>query len=294
MKLAPRWGSATSAGWAAASSAAVVGIALGEEGRRALEQVVRGEHAEARLELGGEAVLERGVERGVEQALRLADGDAGRGRRSPRRSRWPWRRPRRRARPRGRGRSRAASSASSTLPVRISSLARARPTTRGRRCVPPAPGITARRTSGSPSFARADATRRSHASASSSPPPSALPSIAAIVGIGRAASRVDVRSSSSSRSRPPGPRWASNSPTCEPAENARSPAPVTTTARTSPGSAASSCASASFSSSSSSRVTRLSGGLTSVSRATRPSVELDAGSSRAAAKSAASPIAPEA
>ncbi len=41
-----------------------------------------------------------------------------------------------------------------------------------------------------------------------------------------------------------GPRWASNSPTCDPAENARSPLAVTTTARTSPGSAASSVASA--------------------------------------------------
>ena len=126
-------------------------------------------------------------------------------------------------------------------PVRISSLARARPTTRGRRCVPPAPGVTARRTSGSPSFARSDATRMSHASASSSPPPSALPSIAAIVGIGRSASRrrrplLELRAARGRRARG-GPRTRLTS---EPAENARSPLPVTTTARTSPGSAASS------------------------------------------------------
>ena len=49
---------------------------------------------------------------------------------------------------------RSASAAVRTLPVRISSLARAGPTMRGSRCVPPAPGVTARRTSGSPSFAR--------------------------------------------------------------------------------------------------------------------------------------------
>ena len=130
---------------------------------------------------------------------------------------------------------RSASAAVSTLPVRISSLARAGPTIRGSRCVPPAPGVTASRTSGSPILARSEATRRSQHRAISRPPPRALPSIAAMVGIGRAASRAPTRDSSSCRARPPGPRCASNSPTWDPAENARSPSPVTTTARTSPG-----------------------------------------------------------
>ena len=70
-------------------------------------------------------------------------------------------------------------------PVRSSSFARPTPTIRGSRCVPPVLGVTARRTSGSPSVAVSAATRRSQQSASSSPPPSASPSIAAIVGIGR-------------------------------------------------------------------------------------------------------------
>ena len=88
-------------------------------------------------------------------------------------------------------------------PVRSSSFARPTPTIRGSRCVPPVLGVTARRTSGSPSFAVSAATRRSQQSASSSPPPSALPSIAAIVGIGRAASRWATRASRSNGSAPP-------------------------------------------------------------------------------------------
>ena len=67
-------------------------------------------------------------------------------------------------------------------------MARAAPTTRGSRCVPPLPGMTASRTSGSPSLAVSDAIRMSQHSASSSPPPSAWPSMAAIVGIGSSAS----------------------------------------------------------------------------------------------------------
>ena len=46
---------------------------------------------------------------------------------------------------------------------------------------------------GQPELARSDATRMSQASASSSPPPSALPSIAAMVGIGRSARRLKAR-----------------------------------------------------------------------------------------------------
>ena len=62
--------------------------------------------------------------------------------------------------------------------------------------------------------------------------------------------------------------------TSEPAEKARSPAPETTTARTSPGAAASSVASAASSSVSSSSVIRFMGGLSSSRCATCPSSRL--------------------
>ena len=58
-----------------------------------------------------------------------------------------------------------------------------RPTSRGRYCVPPAPGIQPRVTSGRPNCAVSDATRRSHASASSRPPPRAYPRIIATTGL---------------------------------------------------------------------------------------------------------------
>ena len=89
--------------------------------------------------------------RQVDQPLRLAHGERATGsdlfgdRRRPRDAlRLP-------ARPRGRGRSAAASSAVRTRPVRISSLARAMPTTVAAAACRPAPGVTARRTSGRPS-----------------------------------------------------------------------------------------------------------------------------------------------
>ena len=189
-----------------ASSAAVLGFALGEEGGGALEHVVawRRPGPTPRARPRGRR-RDRGVERRVDEALRLAHGERAAPRRSPRR--WPSARAT--ASPAGTTSFtrpiRSASSAVRTRPVRISSFARARPTIRGSRCVPPAPGMTARRTSGRPSRARSDATRMSQQSASSRPPPSALPSIAAIVGMGSAASRRDTRASSASRSRPPRP-----------------------------------------------------------------------------------------
>ena len=209
-----------------ASAAAVLGVALLEERRAPSSMSSVAKTRIRRVQLGGQAGVEVGLGRQVEQALRLAHreraarGDLLADLGGPRDA------PRRPARPRGRGRSARPPSASRTRPVRISSLARAAPTTRGRRCVPPAPGVTARRTSGSPSLARSEAMRRSQHSASSRPPPRALPSIAAIVGIGSSASRRATPDSSSCRSRPAGPRCASNSPTCEPAENARSPSPA--------------------------------------------------------------------
>ena len=68
-------------------------------------------------------------------------------------------------------------------PVKISSIA----TLRGRwstmRNTPPAAAMSPRLTSGSPNFARSSATTRSLASASSEPPPSAVPLTAAMVGL---------------------------------------------------------------------------------------------------------------
>src|ERR1700738_1494989 len=74
---------------------------------------------------------------------------------------------------------RSASSASTSLPVSMMSSDRPRPTSRGSRCVPPAPGMRPSLTSGKPSRADELATRNEHAIASSSPPPSASPSTAA-------------------------------------------------------------------------------------------------------------------
>ena len=50
-----------------------VGVALGEEGFGAFEQVVGGEDADRGVELGGEAGREVGVEREVDEPLGLAD-----------------------------------------------------------------------------------------------------------------------------------------------------------------------------------------------------------------------------
>ncbi len=76
-----------------------------------------------------------------------------------------------------------ASSASTRLPVKMSSLALPLPTSRGRRCVPPAPGMMASRVSVSPIEAAVETMRRSHASASSVPPPRAMPFTPAMTGL---------------------------------------------------------------------------------------------------------------
>ena len=55
---------------------------------------------------------------------------------------------------------------------------------RGRRCVPPSISGTPQRRSGKPSAESSVAIRRSHQSASSSPPARHQPEIAAIVGFG--------------------------------------------------------------------------------------------------------------
>eukprot|EP00213_Chloropicon_mariensis_P001614 CAMPEP_0197482526 /NCGR_PEP_ID=MMETSP1309-20131121/55989_1 /TAXON_ID=464262 /ORGANISM="Genus nov. species nov., Strain RCC998" /LENGTH=113 /DNA_ID=CAMNT_0043025045 /DNA_START=71 /DNA_END=412 /DNA_ORIENTATION=- len=80
--------------------------------------------------------------------------------------------------------SRKASSPFTLLPVKMRSFAFAAPTSRGSLCVPPAPGMIASLVSGSPTTASWLPTLKSHARASSNPPPSAMPSSAAIVGTG--------------------------------------------------------------------------------------------------------------
>jgi len=60
-------------------------------------------------------------------------------------------------------------------PPTIILTANSGPTARGSRCVPPAPGSRPSFTSGRPSFASFVATRKWQASATSRPPPSAVP-----------------------------------------------------------------------------------------------------------------------
>ena len=55
---------------------------------------------------------------------------------------------------------------------------------RRRRWVPPAPGIIPRLVSVRPIWLDSEASRKSHASASSHPPPNAYPSMAAMTGFG--------------------------------------------------------------------------------------------------------------
>lgn len=76
-----------------------------------------------------------------------------------------------------------ASSAGTGRPVRIRSIARLSPISRGSRTVPPSINGTPQRRQNTPSVASDSATRRSHQSASSSPPATAYPEIAAITGL---------------------------------------------------------------------------------------------------------------
>ena len=80
---------------------------------------------------------------------------------------------------------RSASTPSTPRPVRIRSVARLWPISRGRRTVPRSTSGTPKRRQYTPSVASDAATRRSHHSASSSPPATAGPSIAAMTGLPR-------------------------------------------------------------------------------------------------------------
>jgi hypothetical protein len=66
-------------------------------------------------------------------------------------------------------------------PIRFISSALASPTSRGRRWVPPKPGMMPSLISGWPNSADCAASRTSQAMASSQPPPKAMPLTAAIV-----------------------------------------------------------------------------------------------------------------
>src|SRR5437764_703419 len=78
-------------------------------------------------------------------------------------------------------------------PFAMSSIARALPTRRASRCVPPVPGSTPRFTSGSPILpAFSFASRKSHAIAISSPPPTVCPLSAAMVSLGVCSRRLRV------------------------------------------------------------------------------------------------------
>ena len=126
----------------------------------------------------------------------------------------------------------------------MTSRVRAGPTSHVSVCVDPPPGKIPTLTSGSPNVAPAPATIRSQASASSNPPPSAIPSTAAIVGTGSSCSRpisptIPARCVRRSSSENPARSLRSM-----PAQKARSPAAATTTPRTS--GAASTAASAAW------------------------------------------------
>src|SRR5262245_4260386 len=78
---------------------------------------------------------------------------------------------------------RDASGARTASPVRFISRAFDAPTSRGRRWVPPNPGMIPRLISGWPKTAEYAATRKSHAMASSQPPPKAIALTAATVDL---------------------------------------------------------------------------------------------------------------
>ena len=127
----------------------------------------------------------------------------------------------------------AASSAVRRLPNITSSFAFAWPRSRTSLWLPPAPGTRPRLTSVCPNLARFAAIRKSHARASSRPPPKQWPLIAATVGLGKLASR---RKTSCERREDRHTLNAFETSVKEvksaPALNARSPAPMITTHRT--------------------------------------------------------------
>ena len=76
-------------------------------------------------------------------------------------------------------------SARFSAPMQIHSIALSAPITRDRRTVPPKPGIRPSLTSGKPTLAFSDITRKSVDKHISKPPPNAIPLIAVRVGTGK-------------------------------------------------------------------------------------------------------------
>src|SRR5438552_771859 len=127
---------------------------------------------------------------------------------------------------------RMASSAVRALPVSVMCSARARPTRAARRSGAPQAGMRPRLTCGKPIRAWAAAMRKSHAGASSAPPPSASPLRAATTGMRRMFRRSSVvrivRAICAACS---AERMCSSSFRSPPAQNALSPAPRMTSTR---------------------------------------------------------------
>src|SRR3954468_192034 len=123
----------------------------------------------------------------------------------------------------------SASSAGTRRPVRMMSSARPSPPSRGSRWVPPSISGTPKRRSVKPSVDPSAAIRRSHQSASSLPPATHQPPIAAIVGL-EAIRRVKPSGPSSLNRRGPNVSRAFRS---APAQKATPPAPVSTITRAS-------------------------------------------------------------
>src|SRR5436190_484595 len=90
----------------------------------------------------------------------------------------------------------------------MSEMALASPVSRGRSCVPPAPGMMPSVTSGSPTTASAAAMRASQPSAISKPPPNAAPEIAAITGFGHCSMAAMISGTCGSRSGFPNSRMS--------------------------------------------------------------------------------------
>ena len=115
--------------------------------------------------------------------------------------------------------------------VRIILIPCSRPTSRGRRWVPPNPGMMPSCNSGSPNLDLGVQTRPLHARATSQPPPRATPRTAATVGLSPFSRRAVSTALTSPKLSPLGPlaNWEMSNP----ALKALFPAPAITTALTS-------------------------------------------------------------
>ena len=116
--------------------------------------------------------------------------------------------------------------------VYSSCLAMPRPTMRGRRWVPPKPGVMPRPTSGWPNMALSEQMRMSQDMASSQPPPRAKPFTAAMTGRGKLSIIRKMSLPSLPKASPSALVMVDMEPMSAPATKLLSPAPVSTTQRT--------------------------------------------------------------